>query len=493
MMTQCLFSAILLFGAVPAERQLAADSSAVVLAVPMDPVVPNCFRVVRVLGGKGVKAGNKVSFEKELPAKLVRTMAPRSLAREEPKPRQIEAALLFLRPMKPAGWQLVPGGLRLWTADHQLLAMDMNRLVVRKDIDWNAMVERVATDAAKLDRLLTALEKPNPQARNQLLLRWVRSHGREFGKGNGWGRWETEVFDRILASRRLDDCWAAIRLYSDLHGGEVPLLKEPAFGSPSGRRYLTDIANQPRNLTGDRVRALRLLAHPMTLWASQNPLDQAEQTTILNRLKMLLNEKDGFLREGLAKAVIAVSRSVDNPRQKAVTTALAALETAYKAEQPGPARDELARAVCFLGGPENWKKLTTNPPGFLAVLADFQRERDNLVFWLALKPCGLKVYQQPTLLVERMGLLGPAETKKIPLPVANLEHPWAEGWDGSSLLLVEFPLKGLGAGTWRVRVQGKAGKDGQAWTSEPRQFVVPAPSPGSSRPGRFRDGRFRKW
>jgi hypothetical protein len=505
-MMECLLAPFLLFGAVPpagaptipSERQLAAESSATILAAPLDPATPNRFRVVRVLGGKSIKVGDSLNLEKDLPTSLVQTKAPPSQAREEPKLRQIEAALLFLQPKNPTGFQLVKGGLRFWTIDHHLLALGNNRLVVRDNVDWNNLVERVGQDAASMDRLHAALAKPNVRSRNQSLLRWLRSHHRQLGTRDGWGRWEIEVFDRILASRQLEDCWAAVQLYSDLHRGEVLPLKVPAFASPAGRRLLTDLACQTHSLTGDRVRALILLAQTMTLRPSKSlsggslPLKLAEQTEILNRLKALLSEKDVVLREGLAKTVVELSRSVDNARDKPVTTALEAIETAYKAEKPGPARDELARAVCFLGGPDHWKKLSANPPGLLAVLADFEREGDQIVFWLAMKPCGLKVYQQPTLVVERMALLGPSDTKKIPLPVANLERPWAEGWDGNSLLLVEYPVKGLGPGTWRVRVQGKAGKDGQPWTSEPRLFVVPAPTKKPGRPGRFRRGGFGK-
>jgi hypothetical protein len=112
----------------------------------------------------------------------------------------------------------------------------------------------------------------------------------------------------------------------------------------------------------------------------------------------------------------------------------------------------------------------------VVLLRDLERRDKQVHFWLNLRSGGQTIYEQPTLVLERINASQAAmETKQMPLPVANLPRPWSEGWDGSSVLLVEFSVQDFKDGTWRVSVRGTAGKDKSKWTSEPKTFVIEAP------------------
>lgn len=160
-----------------------------------------------------------------------------------------------------------------------------------------------------------------------------------------------------------------------------------------------------------------------------------------------------------------------------------ALTNAFRLEYPGKPRDEIAETICVLDA-KRWQELSGNPSGMVVLLRDLERRDKQVHFWLNLPPCGQVVYEQPTLVLERINQSQAAmETKRMPLPVANLPQPWSEGWDGRSILLVEFSVQDFKDGSWRASVRGTAGKDKSKWTSEPKTFVIPAPcKPNNGQP-----------
>jgi hypothetical protein len=169
------------------------------------------------------------------------------------------------------------------------------------------------------------------------------------------------------------------------------------------------------------------------------------------------------------------------------TRALAALIATYRTSAPGPGRDELSAAICALAPASQWKELTGNPPGLSVSLRELEREGATVSFWLT-RPTGLAIYEQPVLLLEKLGTLGfVTETRRLPLPVMNLEGGWAAGWSGTAPLAVRVDLPGLVQGsTYRLRVEGFVGKgkDRKKWTSEPKRFLYPAPKqPGGRQYG----------
>jgi hypothetical protein len=455
-------------------RQLTLGARAVVLAAPVDPAVPTRFTVREVLRGRGVKVGDVLAFEDGRPHQLLSSDPP-PLPKAAPVPRRVGAALLFLGPESAGGALLLRSGLRLWAEDGRVLVPEVRKgegryaLAVAAEVDWSAMLVRVRADIAALEGLRTAKGLARPQARNRRLLDWVERHRREFGgpPAYGWGALETEVFDWVLASGRVEDCWAAVRLYAELNRGVAPKLPPGCFASRAGRALLLRVACSDSALGGDRVRALALLAE-------RAPREGAERDELLDRLVPLLAVKDAVLRAAAARTICQVSHPGGG--RPASKRALPALRAAYKDEALGPARDELAEAVCVVGGPGHWKELTGNPPGLLACLRDLTVADGQLHFWLDLRSGGLRVHEPPTLVLERVNLLGmAAETKRMSLPAVNLPRPWGAGWDGAELLLVEAPIKGLSAGNWRIRVEGTAGKDKQKWTAELKKFTVAAP------------------
>jgi hypothetical protein len=469
-------------------RELVIRSAHVVLAVPLDPVNPDKFRVVEVLRGRELKRGSLVA--PDLTRYEARTFDPPVPPITEPQPRRIALALLFLGPQsaKGKGVPLVPGGLRFCTEDARVLAPVIHREALRparytlevQDTSWPQLLFQTGRDAAEVERLFAGKQLSRPEQRRNALLDWVRRHRRDFGsKENGWGELEEKVFDWIQEDCGPEEAWQALHLQAEVHGGVLPTLRRPVFGSPAGREFLTARILDDKALLGDRTRALTLLRDPLTLQKPQ-PLTELEQSRLLDQLIPLLDREksrilDVHFRAALACTVAHLSRPGSG--LPVLTRAVEPLMAVYRSETPGLSRDELADAICGLATAEQWKNLTGNPPGVLVTLRDLEKNPDKVHFWLCLRPGSPTVFDQPTLQLTRLGSFGlPAETRKEPLAAVNLPRPWKEGWTGAEYLLVEIPIRGLTPGTWRLSVTGTAGKERSAWTSEPKRFVIEAPA-----------------
>lgn len=492
-------------------RELVLHAETIVLAEPIagNPDAPR-FRVREVLRGEGIQAGATLALDWGLHTlQLQDPMQAGSGGRKRPT---LEQALLFLGPNRGSREQprceQVASGLRLWTREHGLLApVQISNpggyvLEERRDVDWAELVRQARADAMAMTDLMARKKLRPIGRRNRALLAWIDSHRHEFGApmtaghpektAQGWGHFETDIFQWILDSCEPADCWSAIKLYAELNRGELPRLHEPAFGTRAGRALLLRVAAAEDALEGDRLRALALLSHPFTLWAGPlerlpkvQSLDAKEQTDLIDRLLPLLAAKSAPLRAATARTLRCVSHPDVLPQEHPHSQrALPALVKAFRLEYPGEARDEIAEAICALDSDKQWPELSGNPAGMVVLLRDLERRGKQVHFWLYLRPCGQTVSEQPTLLLERINLSQAAlETKQMPLPVVNLSRPWSEGWDGGSVLLVEFSVDGFKDGTWRVSVRGTAGKDKRKWTSEPKTFVIdPPPKAGSGLP-----------
>jgi hypothetical protein len=464
----------------PSLRELTIRADSVVLTTPLVPIQPTRFRVVEVLRGKALKVGDTVTLA-DLGPHDMRSSDPPPLPGAAPTPNRIGQALVFLE-----GGRLVPSGLRFCTTDGRVLAPERfikrgkYSLVVQKEADWSALVARARSDGRAVEDLLARKALARPAARARALLAWAEERRREMtGRGrDGWGKLETELFDWVLACGAPADCWAAVRLHAELNRGRVPASASSAFATPEGRALLLRVALDAGALAGDRLRALSLLAERATLWPEgKGGLSAGEQADLLDRLARLLGSDSGPLRAASSRAVLAASHPEEKSGRR-TKRALAALVKAYQNEGPGPARDDLAEAVCVIGGAGHWRELTGNPPGLFACLRDLAVVDGDVRFWLDLRQEGgerLTISEQPALVLERRNLLGiVVETKRLPLPVVLLPRPWSKGWDGSVPLLVRAPVKGLAAGTWRVSVQGMAGR--QKWASEPGRIRLSGPA-----------------
>jgi hypothetical protein len=106
------------------------------------------------------------------------------------------------------------------------------------------------------------------------------------------------------------------------------------------------------------------------------------------------------------------------------------------------------------------------------LLKDFGRSNEQVSFWLEVLPAAEKLYECPTLVLERLDANQKVvETKTRPLPAATPVR-WEDRWAGE-LLLVQFTREGLQPGEWRVSVRGTVGKDKAKWASEPKSFLGP--------------------
>jgi hypothetical protein len=219
------------------------------------------------------------------------------------------------------------------------------------------------------------------------------------------------------------------------------------------------------------------------------PLTGEEVAALLDKVLPLLEEKDESFRAAAVRAAQRLAhetgRDLDRKR------ALEALVKAYQAEKPGAVRDDLAEAVCLIGGPEHWQQLTGNPRGVIVFVRDLARGEKKMTFWLGMPAGQMTVSERPILVLERLDKAGkPLEKKTLPLPTTHLPRTWNEGWDGGSYLPVEFPIEKFAAGTWRVGVEGTGTKDREAlkWAAEPKTFVVEMPkNPNPSPSGGFID------
>jgi hypothetical protein len=505
-------SAVILGGArgevkTPAEdavplRRLCLDATAVVLAVPIDPVTPTRFRVLAALRGP-LKADETVA-PAGLDPELVRSFEDPDLAQKKPRPRRVTQALLFLEPYGK-GWKVPPGGVRMCGGDGKTVGPSGPRgaMEARPGMRWSVVVNRVRDDLAALEQLNAYRRIGRPSRRAEALMGWVQARKAEFTatppgtdeSPAGWDRLQLDVFDWIFAAATPESAWRAVGLYAELNQGETPRLSTPVFSAPEGRALLVRIASDPKRLLGERTRALRLLGARPTLWPSAAEFDRGaramekkEQEALLEQVAKLLPEKDDHFRVWLAQTVVSLSQSVEGKLQKA----LPSLMRAYRESQPGPGRDELAMTLCALTPAEQWKELTGNPAGYCACLRDLSRAQTTVTFWLSLKTPGPAVFEPPTLVVEKLGTLGfVAETKRSPVEPKNLTTGWAAGWDGDDSLVVQLDVSKLAPGSiYRVKVEGFAGKGkGRVkWTSEPRKFLLPNRPPNQNQ-----GGPYSKW
>jgi hypothetical protein len=480
-------------------RELVVQADTVVWAVPLEGPALTCFRVLEVLKGNGVRAGDTLIlgdlgrhdmqvYEEELPQG------------QKPRKRTVVEALLFLNPDRgnamPHHWQPLLSGLRFLAEDGCVLVPQQLRnpgsyvLAVHHDLDWDLLVRELQADCAALRTLQAGKSLTRTGLRNRALLDWIRQHLTEFSNRGGWGELENDLFAWVLDGGSPEDAWEAVRLYAEVRHGAVPPLRTAVFASLRSRALLAEVASSDQCLQGDRVRALTVLGDRPTLWPEAaeeqrgraQTLGEQEQASLIERLTPLLRWPSQALRAAAARALLSISCPADRARSRLETkAALTALTVAYRKEPPGPARDDLAEAVARIGGPIHWQTVSGNPRGLRGRLRDFERRGRQVSFWLQLETGGLRVFECPTLRLERLDSGDkPAETKEQPMPVTNLPKPWKEGWDGTSCLLVELPVGTLAPATWRVTVLGTAGKGKtlSKWTAEPRTFVILA-APGA--------------
>ncbi len=495
----------------PTLRELCINAPVVVLARPVDPVTPTRFDVLTVLRGKErVKVGQRLA-PVGLVEKDMTSFDEADPDTKKPRPRRIDQALLFLQPGE-GSLTVLRTGFRLCTEDGRVLlpaaalgeAASSLPLHVADGITWAALLRRVRADVAAVDRLHMLRRLGRPAERTRGLLDWVEKRRTEFGrteslrphdlKPGGWGRLGYQVFDWIFASDEPGSCWAAIKLYAELNGGEVPRLNVPAFSSARGREFLARTAENDRLLLGDRRRAVQLLGQPITLWPGTGsrrdarPAGDREREELLERLRPLLAVRDEDFRIALVRTMLGLSRPGDEQPAKPPAALVDALASAYRSAPLGNFRDELARVLCE-AAPERYRGLSSNPVGARACLADLHYERGELTFFLDLRTGAGKMFEAPTLVLERPGALGfIAETKRLPLPVLNLEGGWASGVGGNVFLAVRLDLGRVitlpqptpgnrnkpTTTLWRVRVEGSIGKgkDRQTWKSEARRIAI---------------------
>jgi hypothetical protein len=475
-------------------RELTVRADAVVLAEPADRTSAGRVRVRELLKGAAPRPGAVVAVG-GLDACVRRG--------EQPDWDRVDATLLFLRAGPAGRFDLVASGVRLHTRDGEVWwpaqprGADGFRMVPQEGVSWGAAVLRVRSDAAEATRLLAACGLADAALRDRSLLEWVERHRNEFSDGResaagrlsfgtrnpggyvkgavdldtrGWGELQLLPFTRVLEGRVPADCWRAVSLYAELHGGAAPPGAAAAFASREARALLLAVARDGRQLAGQRARALRLLGEPAV--SAAVPADGGEREALLGGLLPLLGDREPA-RRGLAARAVAQACGRERPPPERVVEALA---RAYKAEPPGPARNALAETLYDLAGPGRWPVPAGRPRGGLALIRDLGLRDNKLFFWVTLRAePAASVREPPTLMLERLGDDGSvAETKKQPLRLPSPD------WHGGPLY-AEAVHTDLKPGTWRLRVTGVTGPEKAAWESEPRTLRVEVPGPARPR------------
>jgi hypothetical protein len=469
-------------------HELCYRADVVVAAVPTHPEMPGHFRVREVFRGTALKPGD------------VFRVPPQDLPRRDgetsssPSKGGFVEILLFLKAApdgaEPKAFLLVPSGVRCTSGEEnvlvprQLVNTGPYVMVARQDVIWGDYRGRVREVAAEMDHLLILAARPAGERRTQALFDWVERHRNEFGGGFfegscGWGTVEEKVFDWLLESDSRDDVWRTVRLYAALNRGALPRLPRPVFATPEGRAFLCDTAWDERQLAGDRARALALLAAPGTLGGADGraqPLTREEQKETVERLRPLLSAASTAVRSAAVRAVQQLSAPKAAGLAFVDQSALSDLVKAYKDAAPGALRDDLAEAVCAVGGERHWQELTGNPHGLVVCLADLSPKGTTIHFWVAMRHGRQRVAECPMLVLERLDEKNaPVEKKEVPLPLAPPSDVWGEGWDGSAPLRAQLSLADFAPGVWQFTVKGTVGKDRIVWASETRRVQLSEP------------------
>ncbi len=498
-------------------RELTVRSDAVVVAVPAGPAHPDQFRVRRVLMGLGLKDGDILMVDGLSSYDLTIPPSEGDAHRKTARPAEV---LLFLGPptADPANPRrtLVESGLRIRTAEgtvyhldhehskHLLSSNEYYLAPYRASVRWEDLVQKVAADAAEIRHIRSLKAISDPHRRNEALLDWVERRRAEFGAGLtmdygeepsfGWGSLEVDVFQWVFESGIPADCWAAVTRYAELNHGNNPWLRTPAFGTAAVRRLLLSVAADDNALAGNRIRALKLLALPATLWPPQAPLgppggaepiDAQEQGVIIDAVSPLLKSAHPPIRAAAAGALLAISSPKPDPLESYCTDrALPALKRAYQIEPPGGTRDALAEAVAVVAGPTRLRELSGNARGVVAVLEPDCDIQADLGCWLAV--LGTRdIHDIPTLVLERLddkhAVVEKKEQSLDALHLALSEAVSERIPDYSGYF--KFSMDGFAPGLWRMTVKGVASDDKSPWTSEPRLLrLAPPPPPGQPNP-----------
>jgi hypothetical protein len=493
-------------------RELTIQAPTVVLATPVAPKMPGQYVVVESLRGE-LEQGDTLTLVNTGPHDLqVIKEGPPPL--KKPRPQAVAQVLLFLAEAnrEDSEWkgQLYPSGIRVWTVDREVYLphqpMNPGGYVLERqpDLNWGVLVNQVRREVEAVDRLRSLKQLVPVWRRNRALLRWIERHRHEMGStitrvpggepSQGWGELEPAVFQWVLASGVVADCWRAICLHASLYGGVLPPLEPFCFANPRGRAFLLSVASSHDALAGDRLRALELLQRPGILWPAPSaehpaaqPLTRKEFQNQIEQLLPLIEPKgrDEELPIHAVRVLAELSRHGGPGYQQVFhDLALPSLMKAYRGSGYRALRAELAETIYQVEGPRGWEKVARTPQGILVRLHDLDIQKGKLFFWASMRgPSGVSIQEKPTLMLKRTRFGLVVERKLIPLPAVNPPASWDKGWSGTPYLLVEWPIKDLTEGTWRVSLEGTVGKDKAKWKSEPWQIQIHKPTKKSRRNG----------
>jgi len=474
-------------------RELTVQSWAVVEAVPLDEIGPDgnakegLSKQVR-FAVKNVFMGDGIQPESILEVSIGYRLDELWGERDTTIPRVIRA-VLFLK----SSDHIVISGVRYRDSEGRVLRprggdLGSPYMTPQEDLTWEELIERITVDIKQVEALFALKAIEDVHIRNEKLFDWIDQHRDEFwtreAGRRGWGSVEQDIFLWITAGRIPEDSWKAVRLRADIHPdwGWDWSADGNAFGSPEGRQLLLDIALDQTDSVRDRCLALCNLGATRDLWKMPGWKDsvsvtEEEQAEIIDRLIPLLFEKEPELRRYAVRAIHHASNPHDGALEDRLTTqALDDLTRAYRREPPGSVRNELARAIPWIGDESYWKTLTGNPARMIAVLTTPDVDDGYVTMSMSMvAPSDGKLYQHPAVVLEN-----PAKpNESIILPQHVLEPPrdgWESGWgysDGD--IVIRIPVQWIVEGRWHIHVGGLAGKGGEmgVWRSEAQLLNLP--------------------
>ncbi|MEK6247657.1 MAG: HEAT repeat domain-containing protein, partial [Planctomycetales bacterium] len=307
---------------------------------------------------------------------------------------RIEQAVLFMNPIgnSDTEFDLLFTGVRCLDANKNVLRpqqiMDPGDyyLAPCKPITWIDLLAWVRADIPRVAEALALKDIADPTKRNQAIFTWIEQHffsqGIKVARGPGWAELEYDIFEWVMDSCRVEDCWRASKLRRKMTGHFSPVSRYAtdtnSFASVAGREFLSEICLDPQQSLADRQMALAHLS--CSLWPSKQrkahpslvEITPDEQLEIIREISPLLKDTDRQMREYAARTLGKASSLNDgNRRDRDTKAALPALAEAWQAEPPGYVRSEMAEIIIRLGGEDYWQKLSGNPHGMLVKLHSF--------------------------------------------------------------------------------------------------------------------------
>jgi len=455
------------------------------------------FKLLDVLKGSDVKVEDTLMvrgfslYHLDLPMRS-------GSGRDEPNLPEVDQALLFLvksgKTEAVPEFRLVISGLRCLTKRGRVLIPRQFEnpggyyFVPVMTLRWNSMIRRVRDDVVGVAEVMALKKIRDYTERNAAIFGWVELHrdefrgrlsiGRDGEVAGGWGSLEPEVFNWIMESNIITDCWRAIETASSV--GTFPERTHLSFCSVGGRKLLMDKIFDEKLTEKLRTQTLHILCG--TFWRAsshEHPqhsmVSRAEQTQIIEQLITLLHQKNPNLRAAAVRAIRYASVP-DAAKQYSMKTRLAlpTLAELYKDYSAYAVHYEVVEAVRRIGNMTDWQEISGNGYSILVWLSAHVTRDEFVELGLHFDERHLRVREAPYFVMERLdNNYVVVERREVRAELVRPMDVFEKGWGGENRdVQMRFPVISLHPGMWRVTAYGVVAREKAQWHSEPAMFTI---------------------